>query len=286
MGRCAFNSAWIDNPSYTWVERFKGDASKALCTVCHKVFDVGAMGESALKSHARGAEHVTAVGVLRKKTSITSFMTLKRPDTSISKDNVNAVEFDHGDMTVPPPPANGSEQNKETVAGSDDGAKPCDNGAKPVLITNYVQKDSILTAEIMWTLKLITSHQSYSSSDDTGELFSKMFPDSEIAQRFSCASTKAHYLSVFGIADFIKNQLMQSVSGPTVIMFDETLNKKAQMKQLDVHLRYWEGNVVQSRYFDSVFLGDYFPSYFTKLLHVSILQCENVKLQKIFKCHY
>lgn len=40
-----------------------------------------------------------------------------------------------------------------------------------------------------------------------------------------------------------------------VILFDESLNKKVQQKQLDIHLRFWNGNEVQSRYFTSIFMG-------------------------------
>ena len=40
-----------------------------------------------------------------------------------------------------------------------------------------------------------------------------------------------------------------------VLLFDESLNKKVQQKQLDIYLRFWNGNEVQSRYFTSIFMG-------------------------------
>ena len=40
-----------------------------------------------------------------------------------------------------------------------------------------------------------------------------------------------------------------------VLLFDEYLNKKVQRKQLDIYLRFWNGNEVQSRYFTSIFMG-------------------------------
>ena len=39
------------------------------------------------------------------------------------------------------------------------------------------------------------------------------------------------------------------------LMFDESLNKENQMKQLDMHIRIWDGDVVRSRYLSSAFLG-------------------------------
>lgn len=40
-----------------------------------------------------------------------------------------------------------------------------------------------------------------------------------------------------------------------VLLIDEALNKKAQQKQLDIHMRYWQGTKVATRYYTSVFMG-------------------------------
>lgn len=40
-----------------------------------------------------------------------------------------------------------------------------------------------------------------------------------------------------------------------VVMFDESLNRSTNNKQMDLHIRYWAGDCVQSRYFGSRFLG-------------------------------
>ena len=44
-----------------------------------------------------------------------------------------------------------------------------------------VTKDNALKAKTLWTLKLTTSHYSFKSSKDTSQLFSAIFPDSQIA---------------------------------------------------------------------------------------------------------
>lgn len=44
-------------------------------------------------------------------------------------------------------------------------------------------------------------------------------------------------------------------AGPFVIMFDESLNKSAKKKQLDIHVRVWSDDRVTSSYFGSKFLG-------------------------------
>ncbi|GBM48075.1 hypothetical protein AVEN_34399-1 [Araneus ventricosus] len=61
-------------------------------------------------------------------------------------------------------------------------------------ITSYVTKNNVLDAEIIWALKCIRSHLSYNSSEDSHKLFARMFPDSAIAQMFTCGATKSVYV--------------------------------------------------------------------------------------------
>ena len=53
-----------------------------------------------------------------------------------------------------------------------------------------VSSDDVLHAEVLWVLKVLTSSYSFNSCKDISNLFSKMFPDSQIAQSFSCGATK------------------------------------------------------------------------------------------------
>lgn len=84
-----------------------------------------------------------------------------------------------------------------------------------------------------------------------------MFPDSEIVATFTCGSNKTAYITKFGLAPFITKELTQHVNEAAgfVAMLDESLNKTTKTEQRDIHLRYWAGDHVQSRYFGSQFLG-------------------------------
>ena len=64
------------------------------------------------------------------------------------------------------------------------------------------------------------------------------------------------YLAVYGIASHFSDLLVKKTNGVSyVLMFDESLNKEMQTKQLDMHIRMWDGKKVQSRYLSSAFLG-------------------------------
>ena len=88
-------------------------------------------------------------------------------------------------MTIPLPQDNATPRSQPSLEG-------------------HVTKDNVLKAETLWTLKLITSHYSFNSSKDTSQLFSAMFPDSQIVRQFACGEEKAAYCGVFGLAELLK----------------------------------------------------------------------------------
>ena len=60
------------------------------------------------------------------------------------------------------------------------------------------------------------------------ELFKMMFPDSQIAQKFSCGKTKHSYLITHGLASYFHDRMLASLKDGDVkyvISFDESLNR-------------------------------------------------------------
>ncbi len=132
-----------------------------------------------------------------------------------------------------------------------------------------------LRAEVLWVFHTVTRHQSYNANEEIGELFQTMFPDSEIAKSFRCGKDKTAYIARFGLADFIKRDLISKVTGPFVLMFEESLNRTSKKKQLDLHVRFWEGGQVQSRYLGSQFMGHATAEDLMK--HVKVSKCFIIK---------
>ena len=59
-----------------------------------------------------------------------------------------------------------------------------------------------------------------------------MFPDSTIANKFTCGATKTAYLAIFRLADFFKKALLPDIF---TVLFDESLNNiKLKEKQMDI----------------------------------------------------
>lgn len=122
------------------------------------------------------------------------------------------------------------------------------------------------------------------SCNGLNNLFSAMFPDSEIAKSFSCAPTKCSYLLCFGIAQYFKDKLYQHISKCEFfsLCFDGSINKFIQKDQVDI-IRSWdeEAQIVTSRYLDSQFLGHAKAADLVKALQGAMEKLNSAKLLQI-----
>lgn len=54
--------------------------------------------------------------------------------------------------------------------------------------TNYVDTEKMFRAEILWKLYSTVTHNNISNNKSVSSLFSEMFSDSQIAQKFECGT--------------------------------------------------------------------------------------------------
>lgn len=217
---CTFNALWLVDERYrSWLVRDKiKPGSSARCSVCLKTFDIRSMGEAALKSHMNGKKHQN----LMPKSKASSAVPEETSSSNLKGDAIDSSATATKDTSL------------------------------------HIAKTDVLSAEILWTLKMCTSHYSQKSSEESGALFHRMFPDSAIAARFKCGETKSSYLINHGIAPYFKSLLLEKLRSESlefVLLFDESLNSKTQSKQMDVHVRFWDGGEVRTRYYHSEFMG-------------------------------
>lgn len=228
MGKCKFSGSWVNDPAFKdWLRPVVGNNRQAYCSVCKKNINVNWMGANALRSHMQSTKHKNGMRSRREQ--------LILPISAVC-------------AAAPPPPP---PQISATVGLLANTALATSDlrvamGATPTL-----------RAEALWCLNTAVKHHSLNSNEGISELFKEMFPDSDIAKSFTCGKDKTGYIIRFGLASFFKKQLVDGINkaGPFVLMFDESLNQASKKKQLDIHVRYWEDDRVQSRYFGSQFLG-------------------------------
>ena len=90
-------------------------------------------------------------------------------------------------------------------------------------------KDQILNAEILQALNMVDKNHSFSSANGDSDRLKKMFPDSQIAAKYSQEETKSKYVVQFGLAPFVKDELSTDVQKtPYSFKFDETTNSQVK----------------------------------------------------------
>lgn len=230
----------------SWLAVCPGDKTKARCALCMSNFDIQSMGESAIKSHMRGEKHQKKVQLQSDNKSNPKMEVFF--DTSCNSTTVDT-------KTV----ASGAAASQGNAPNESNSAVPATATTTATSkVSQFVSSNACTAAEILWALKVTTSHLSYHSCNDVSDLFVRMFPDSDVARKFSCAEKKCSYLCRFGLAPYFKDILLNRVKvvDEYVLMYDESLNGTTQNKQMDVYIRLWDINgMVCSRYIGSKFMG-------------------------------
>ena len=151
------------------------DKCKTICTVCGMNLELSNKGKWALISHAKGKKHIDKMkllnGVKHEQEQLKSLFVPKAKSDS-SAEGIKSAGLES--LKVPNPPT--ETPSAEAPSTSTDGAT----------ITKCVARDDVLNAEVLWAVKTVMSHFSANSSSNRGDLFMKMFPDSQIAPRFNC----------------------------------------------------------------------------------------------------
>jgi hypothetical protein len=225
MGKTVFNKDWLKK--YKWLSDVPNEKRSTFCRSCRQKILLGTMGEAALKSHMKGSRHkknvlsACAPLVFATKTE----EKVSSPGSSIQTDESQSDRAASPAMSLSVP-------------------KP---GVPQPSIASCASKSN-LKAEVLWTLKTITDHNSYRSNETVGPIFKAMFNDSHVAELFSCGERKTAYLAQFGIAPFFREAMIKNIKGPYCVLYDELLNKKMDSKQMDLHVRYLNGNTVRTSY--------------------------------------
>ena len=78
-------------------------------------------------------------------------------------------------------------------------------------VSNFVISSETVKAKIRWVLKSVISGYSNNSSANLNNLFSCMFPDSQLAKSFKLGADKMRYSINFGLAPFFKSLLYEDI---------------------------------------------------------------------------
>lgn len=143
--------------------------------------------------------------------------------------------------------------------------------------------EKVTCAEAYWAMATAKLGLSYNSAQYIQELFSQMFPDSNIVKEFSMRPRKLSYILSHGTGPyFTKVMLNDLMKAPGfTIIFDETIVVGVR-KQLDLHFRYWceSKQEVVVRYYKSIFLGHATAEVIFRNM-IDILRADGVDITKM-----
>ncbi len=111
------------------------------------------------------------------------------------------------------------------------------NEVGSVSVSPFVISEKVVDAEIIWALKNVMDHHSKRSVDEDAETFRRMFPDSQIAQKFKLGRTKLSYVLYYGLAEYFRQLLREDLRKCQyfVVAFDESFNTISQRGQMDTN---------------------------------------------------
>ena len=204
------------------------------------------MGVSSVRSHAKGKRHIERVNASSSSKKLFHMIPAKEATTDCVP--VNAAPSTTNSVPV-------KAELCEVLTSVVNDKHTC--VVPRSTLNNFIIKDEVITAEILWAITQVVTHSSARSFGICSDLFKIMFPDSEIAKKFKLHKDKLGYLVTYGLGPYFQKELTNLVKECPCfcISFDESLNSVAQKGQMDMAVRFWDGNLVQTRYLTSAFLG-------------------------------
>ena len=140
-------------------------------------------------------------------------------------------------------------------------------------------------AEIYSVLHAVQNNFSLNLCNDSGQLYQKMFPDNETAKSYEMGRTKPHYVVNFGLRPYSHRLLTESIKISLYysILFDESLNDSFQNSQMDLNIQFWNNNLnpIESRYFDSQFLGHPTAKNLLETMTTSLATINSINLAQL-----
>ncbi|KAJ8678278.1 hypothetical protein QAD02_014065 [Eretmocerus hayati] len=238
------------HPGLFWV-RESIYKSEARCSFCKKSVDIANMGISALDSHAKGAKHRKLIKIYLRNQKMKFVATKSAADEK--SETVGRI----GKVTTDETSTNKKLITDTCEPSPREKAKDTSMTCSPQSITHFMNKNDVVDAEILWTLDYVSNKLSVRSASNSAKLFPRMFPDSQIAQKFQMQKDKLSYSVSFGLGPYFRDELIGFVRGCDFFAasFDESLNTVAQKGQMDIILRFFFGDKVVTRYLTSTFLG-------------------------------
>lgn len=108
----------------------------------------------------------------------------------------------------------------------------------------------VIQAEAFWASFVAEHNLAFKASDHATKLFSKMFPDSEVAKKFACGRTKTQAIIKEALAPHFAEKTLASMTNPFSILMDESNDKTDKSCIILVKVLDSDVGDIQTRFLD------------------------------------
>lgn len=250
----SFQEDWLKEDDFSlWLQPSKMNKNEARCSFCQKTFSLSNMGRRAVTSHMTGEKHKIAVKNSRTSVGLNAYLTNQKK-SQCEKDSACRPT-----SITPPSVSCVSSYASTSTVTNQSGELTVPEHKEPYTMKTFLSGESVTRAEIIWCLSSVMSHKSLRCAANDVSVFPLMFPDSDIASKMQLQRTKIGYVILQGLAPYFHNELKKELveCSEFVVGFDESLNKVAQLGQMDLVVRFWneDSHRISTRYFSSQFLN-------------------------------
>ncbi|KAK3923387.1 Reticulocyte-binding protein 2-like protein a [Frankliniella fusca] len=131
-------------------------------------------------------------------------------------------------------------------------------GSAPLLQLR-ARRDAAVISELRWAMKCVVSGYSNNSCDNIVPLFVSMFGEEHVPKDMSLGRTKVTYVITDALGPYFHKKMLADVHVALsfTICFDETVNNKRTVKELQFGIRYWseKEKAVSYHHLETVFIG-------------------------------
>lgn len=246
--KCKVKSDWFEKldsdgkPLGGWLARVAGSSTHVLCTICASQLNCEFKGFQAITQHSESVKH---------KESVNTHLSQRQLAINIENKSDDA--------------ANGVNRQISTEVTEIGGDQ------RRNLLQLIDNRNAATKAEIIWTMKNVSSNYSGKSCDDLGKTFKNMFPNEPACKDFTLASSKWSYIVSDCVGPHFRDIFLNDVRNT----FDETTNDASQ-KELQTSIRYYSENQKRiSAHLETFFIENGKAETIVKYLFLSL---SNAKL--------
>ncbi len=248
--KCKVRSEWFKKldsngkPYSRWLIRVPGSQTCVSCTICNNKLNCEYKGFQAITQHSGSTKHKKNVKTISSQLRLAPDDASNDTNPSVLNDTIEIVR---------------------------------DQPTPSLQLTDY--RVEATKAEIILTMKNVSSNYSGKSCDDLSLTFKKMFPNEPTCKEITLASSKLSYMVSDCVGPHFRDIFLADVKNSTAhytLCFDETTND-ASKKELQTSIRYYSERQkrIQEFHLEAFFIENGLGETIVKYL---LLSLDNAKL--------